>query len=156
MKDKLFWAKVKNGPGGCWVWTGYRQWFGHGALTRTADGKPRTVLAHRHAWTLLKGPIPADKCLLHTCDNPPCVNPDHLYIGDRIDNAADRLSRGRAAKGEKLGRLTEADVLEIRRLKGKVRAGDLAVRFGVSRTHVYAIQHRGCWKHLSHIGDNCS
>jgi hypothetical protein len=87
-EQEHFWAKVdKEAAGGCWVYTGYRQKFGHGWT--------RYGLAHRFAWTLLRGPIPQDKCLLHSCDNPPCVNPEHLFIGDRVSNMKDKCAKGR-------------------------------------------------------------
>jgi hypothetical protein len=119
----LFWEKVnKAAPNGCWEWTGYRQKFGHGSLARTEPGqKPKYVLAHRHAWELLVGPIPEGACLLHKCDNPPCVNPDHCYIGDRLANARDKIARGRHAVGEatKCAVLNDEKVRLIRKLRAE-------------------------------------
>lgn len=152
MSDKFFWAKVDKGPHpkGCWVWKGYCQAFGHGAIQRVVDGKPKTILAHRRSWTLLVGPLPARACLLHHCDNPPCVNPEHLYIGTRQDNMRDKVDRNRTHKGQDsaLSKLTDAQVLEIRRLRGVVVASELAKRFGVSQNYIYQIQRREVWKHL--------
>jgi len=147
-----FWQKVdKNGPNGCWVWTGYRQRFGHGWLGRRG-------LAHRHAWELLKGPLPADKCLLHKCDNPPCVNPAHLYLGDRADNARDSVSKDRHARGERNRRnkLTEAQVIEIKqkfRKEGthqgaRSNAKELAAEYGVGDGAITAIVYGRYWKHV--------
>lgn len=111
-----FWAKVNKGPHptGCWVWTGYRQKFGYGWLCR---GHSAGVLAHRYSWQLLVGTIPKDKFILHHCDNPPCVNPAHLYVGSFQENASDMAARGRSTKGERSWRakLTEAQVTEILR-----------------------------------------
>jgi hypothetical protein len=95
--DGRFWEKVnKDGPGGCWLWTGYTQRFGHGTMGR-GDGKGgvKTILAHRYSWEIANGPIPAGMCLLHKCDVPACVNPEHLFIGDRIINAKDKMAKGR-------------------------------------------------------------
>ena len=115
---EVFWSRVNKGaPNGCWEWTGYRQKFGHGSLARvTGHVKPEYILAHRYAWELLVGPIPAGACLLHKCDNPPCVNPDHCYVGDRFDNARDKIERGRHALGE----ATKSNVLnpdKVRRIR---------------------------------------
>jgi len=59
----------------------------------------RTVLAHRHAWELANGLVPEGLCVLHRCDNPPCINPDHLFLGTRADNNADRDAKGRSKRG---------------------------------------------------------
>jgi hypothetical protein len=87
----LFWDQVR-GFGDCWVWTGYRQPNGYG-LVRGYTFTER--YAHRLSWTMANGPIPAGMWVLHHCDNPPCINPDHLYLGTGIDNARDRERRGR-------------------------------------------------------------
>lgn len=140
-----FWKRVdKSSPTGCWVWQGYCQKFGHGWLGS------RFGLAHRFAWSLLRGPLDAKACLLHHCDNPPCVNPEHLYVGDRQDNMRDKVARNRIQKGQDSpkARLTDADVLEIRRLRYEVGAAELAKRFGVTMNYVYQIQRREAWKHL--------
>lgn len=94
MSNERFWKRVdKSGPNGCWQWLGYRQKFGHGWLGS------RYGLAHRYAWKFLVGPLADAECLLHHCDNPPCVNPSHLYIGTRADNARDKMMRGRVYRG---------------------------------------------------------
>lgn len=158
--DDRFWARVdKSAANGCWVWTGYRQKFGHGSLGRSGKGDKRTyVLAHRHAWELLRGPIPPGKCLLHHCDNPPCVNPEHLYLGDRATNNMDKVRRNRQARGETArSRLTEAQVLEIlrnppkfgRRWSGGSEVPACAMRYGVEPGAIYAILAGRSWKHLS-------
>lgn len=118
--EMRFWGRVDKGPHpkGCWEWQGYRQKFGHGNIGYlTPDGKRRYVLAHRQAWLYTKGPIPDGKWVCHHCDNPPCCNPDHLYIGVRADNVRDIYVRERDAR-----RLSRETVLAIR--------ADLAVETG--------------------------
>jgi hypothetical protein len=138
-----FWSKVdKGGAGGCWLYTGYRQKFGHGWTTYG--------LAHRFSWELLVGPVPEGKFVLHKCDVPACVNPEHLYIGVRDDNARDMFQRGRSARGERshTAKLTDKDVMEIRRLKGKFTAEELGARYGVTASNIYHVQSGVVWKHL--------
>lgn len=140
-----FWKRVdKSEPSGCWTWQGYCQRFGHGWLGS------RFGLAHRFAWKLLRGPLADDVCLLHHCDNPPCVNPDHLYIGDRKDNMRDKVARGRVQKGQDsaLARLKDEDVREIRRLKAEKTAGEVGAMFGITASHIFHIWARRAWKHL--------
>lgn len=92
-----FWEKTSRGPS-CWEWTGHRNNTGYGTLmVRTDRWRPKG--AHRIAWELTYGPIPAGLWVLHQCDNPPCVRPDHLYVGTPRDNMADRRDRGRAPMG---------------------------------------------------------
>lgn len=87
-----FWAKVnKHTLSGCWEWTGARLKFGHGIFW-TGD---RKVVAHRWAYEDAKGPIPPGLIACHHCDNPPCVNPEHIFIGTHKDNSQDAIKKGR-------------------------------------------------------------
>lgn len=86
--DRNFWDHVsKSHEHGCWTWTGPTIKKGYGRWGR--------VLAHRFSWSLANGPIPDGKWVLHHCDNPPCVNPAHLYIGTVVENVRDMVARGR-------------------------------------------------------------
>ena len=91
----LFWSKVAKQPGdGCWLWTG-KPGNGNGGYGRTQVAPRRTELAHRVSYVIAFGPIEADDCVLHHCDTPLCVRPEHLFKGDRGDNARDMASKGR-------------------------------------------------------------
>lgn len=92
----LFRSKVEKAPGGaCWLWKGKaaKQNGGYGRA-QLAAGK--TVLAHRLAYVIAYGPLAPGECILHSCDTPLCVRPDHLFKGDRGDNARDMANKGRA------------------------------------------------------------
>jgi hypothetical protein len=88
-----FWSKVEKGPG-CWLWKNAKDHFGYGRfqLGRRGDG---LVKAHRLSWFLAFGEIPSGMWVLHQCDVPACVRPDHLKLGNRDDNAEDMVRRGR-------------------------------------------------------------
>lgn len=86
--QRNFWDfVVKTHERGCWTWTTPRRQQGYGMWGRT--------LAHRYSWALANGPIPEGLWVLHHCDNPPCVNPTHLYLGTVVENVQDMVARGR-------------------------------------------------------------
>lgn len=96
--EERFWEKVIK-TNTCWIWTGGkvagygRMWIG----SRT-DGSRRSIYTHQLSFQLHKGIIPSGMFVLHTCDNPPCVNPEHLYLGDALQNGADMRNRERSPK----------------------------------------------------------
>ena len=94
-----FWSKVEKTPT-CWNWTASKRAKGYGAFV-WADESGAIIQgrAHRFSWEIINGPIPAGLCILHRCDNPRCVNPEHLFIGTKADNNADMLAKGRRVKG---------------------------------------------------------
>lgn len=93
---KRFWAKVRK-TDGCWEWTGSRDRKGYGRLSigSRLDGSKRPHGAHRIAWVLARGSIPNGLSVLHHCDNPRCVRPDHLWLGTIADNNRDMFAKGR-------------------------------------------------------------
>jgi HNH endonuclease len=160
--SERFWSKVdrSGGPDACWPWLKHRNPKGYG---QAWDGRS-LQLAHRVAWELVNGPIPDGLSALHRCDNPPCCNPAHIFLGTQADNIADaarkeRLAHGgqngshthpeRRARGEGNGaaRLTDDQVAEIRRryAAGGVTQRVLAREFGISPSHVCNLI-RGRWR----------
>jgi excisionase family DNA binding protein len=131
----------------CWLWQGYTDKAGYG--TFWVDGKK--VRAHRFAYELAWGPIPAGLCVMHRCDRPTCVNPNCLSVASNAENSADMTSKGRQARGTKHGRtvLTEAQVREIRTLPGTLK--EIGERFGISREQVSHIKSRKRWGWLPDI-----
>ncbi len=136
---------------GCWEWTGHIGSNGYGQIK--AFG--RMVSAHVFAFTLYKGPVPDNLQVLHSCDNPSCVNPHHLFLGSHADNVSDKCKKGRGRFRPHLGskngcsKLTEEQVKEIRELKGRVIQTVMAERYGVSQALISLILLKKGWKHVS-------
>ncbi len=138
-----FWSKVKRGPE-CWEWqAGCSN--GYGKLRF----KGLSYRAHRVSYAM-GHEIPEGLCVLHTCDNPPCVRPSHLFLGTQADNAADRVNKGRqaGAPGTYNGRakLTEGQVKAIR-CDSRTQRG-IAKAYGISHAQVGNIKQRKCWRHI--------
>ena len=133
-RSKVDWTPNATG---CGFWTAslFREGYGRFKL----DGRSRG--AHRVAWELEHGPIPAGMRVLHRCDNPPCVNLEHLFLGTQGDNMRDM-----AAKGRQRAKLTDAQVFEIRASTDVHRA--IASRYGISRALVSYIRTGTRWAHL--------
>ncbi len=130
------------------MWTGFRFPKGYGCFW---IGKGETTKAHRIAWMIVNGKIPNGLCVLHKCDNPPCVRPSHLFLGTVADNNADMKAKGRQVCGESVVgvKLTESDVRSIRRLSGKFTQVEIAFLFGICERQVRRIEKRKRWKHVS-------
>lgn len=144
----IFWNKVQK-TDGCWIWRGSLHDWGYGHLRH--GGKD--FKAHRVAWALINGPIPEGMEVLHSCDNPPCVNPSHLFLGTQQDNIDDMMQKGHytrhAAFGEANGssKLTETQVSEILQAKGQT-SSILASKYAVSPSLIKQIRRREIWKSL--------
>ena len=144
-----FWAKV-NKTKTCWIWTGYKARNGYGCFGLSAHVGPQK--AHRVSWMLEHGEVPDDLCVLHKCDNPSCVRPDHLFLGTLKDNSQDMVRKGRdRSQGSKNPRskLNEEDVIEIRRLSKLGKTGyKLAKCYGISPASISLIINRKNWLHI--------
>lgn len=145
--SERFWQKVVRGKDDeCWPWTG-TSYGGYGKLT----SEQRVQWAHRVSWELANGPVPPGLFVCHRCDNPPCVNPGHLFLGTNQDNMDDMQSKGREARGERMGsaKLTDSDVIDIRTLRGLVKSNaELASWYGIKTKTVGQILRRETWTHL--------
>lgn len=153
-----FWPKVAKGePDECWLWTAYLEpaW-GYG-IFRMYPGQ-QMWKAHRAAWVLERGPIPDGLIVCHHCDNPPCVNPAHLFVGTWQDNVDDRVAKNRSGRtgpgrGEAAPNvtLTEVQVREIRRryAAGGVSQSALGAEYGVGQTQVGRIVRGTRWAHVA-------
>lgn len=93
--EQRFWAKVKKADG-CWLWTGAGSRKGEHGRIGIGGRSEGIALAHRLSWELHHGPVPDGFCVCHRCDNPPCVNPAHLFLGTKGDNNRDMYAKGRA------------------------------------------------------------
>ena len=161
-----FWSKVempnadRKGPLGdsCWLWKGiirvgrYGKGLPYGRFKAKVDGKWSRLTAHHIAYELTHGPIPDEVFVLHECDNPICVNPDHLFLGTKADNNRDRAKKGRSARGENhpKSKLVPEQVLEIRRLNREEgwTHRKLATHFGVGKGSIQGILNGSHWSHL--------
>jgi hypothetical protein len=143
--EERFWKRVKKLKSGCWIWTGSRTPQGYGQFI--IERAKHAAYTHRASWTYTYGPIPEGVQVLHHCDNPPCVNPQHLFLGTHCDNLNDMSQKGRRHT-----KLTEAQVIEIRTLyvHGKRGSGysALSKKFGVTPKAVAAIVRRHFWTHI--------
>lgn len=143
--EERFWPKVQK-TDGCWEWIGARQGpNGYGNFYY--NGQAGT--AHRYSYQLHYGPIPDGLQVLHTCDNRPCVRPDHLFAGSHVDNMRDMLRKGREANGERSGSRKITAVI-ARAIWACHATGepldDIAARYGVSVTTVSVIGNGKTWK----------
>jgi HNH endonuclease len=133
---------------GCWEWIGTRNPAGYGVLNVRESAR----LAHRIAYTLAYGQIPEGLHVMHRCDNPGCVRPDHLSVGTIADNNADMDAKGRRRSNPPKGstnpnaKLTEASVRAIRR--SSVMGVVLARKYGVSQTIISAVRRGLTWRHV--------
>ena len=143
-----FWRKVDiSKSDDCWEWQG-RIVGGYGHYV----GLPGSVGVHRISYTYFNGPIPIGLCVLHECDNPRCVRPDHLWLGTKTDNARDRDQKGRKAVGERINRakLTADQVIDIRKsyAEGGVTTRGLGLQYGIDHAAIWRIIVRQRWAHV--------
>lgn len=155
-REDRFWAKVqKSSPDQCWLWTGSRY---SDAPTKCygifATGKGLSDRAHRIAYELTYGRVPSDYVVMHTCDNPACVNPQHLRVGTQRENMTDMRNKNRqyVCRGTEVTRakLTEKDVWDIRVSHANgATFKSLARKYGLSPQGITEACRTG-WKHVPH------
>lgn len=148
---------------GCWTWKGAKNLKGYGHLWV----KGKNIGAHRISYMLYKGDIPNGMVICHRCDNPTCVNPDHLFLGTQKDNISDRDQKGHTAKGDRSGKktkperiargenngstkLTTHDVLTIRDLWDRRKFSQRAIgrMYDIHHDTVWRIVNRKNWDHV--------
>lgn len=137
----------------CWLWQGRLVGKGYGSIGLGGAGA-KQKLVHRLSYEIHKGQIPEGMVVMHKCDNPRCVNPDHLEAGTQSQNIKDAFARGRkmnlpsGVKGEACGasKLMEADVLNIR--ESKLSFSKLAAAYGVNKSTIERIKYRKTWRHI--------
>ena len=146
--QERFWKQIILGRAEtCWDWIGCVLESGYGQIKIDYTN----YRAHRIAYYLVYGIDPGNQYVCHTCDNPKCCNPKHLFLGEPLDNSTDMVTKGRSSrqKGEKHGKakLTEIQVRLIR--KSNETPTRLAPRFGVSPSLISQIRHHRIWKHIN-------
>lgn len=162
-KDRTFWPnateaekkeRIKNHytkkvikKRGCWGWRGSLDKNGYPQI----GAGSKKLKGHRISYEIHKGEIPKGRQVCHTCDNPTCTNPDHLWLGSIKENNEDRIIKGRCSKGEERpnAKLKDCDIREIRKmLKIGVSKAALARKYKISYTTVYLIEKKKTWRHV--------
>jgi len=142
LSDKeRFFKHIDKQKDGCWVWTGHRTSDGYGCFR--VNQKP--TRANRASYVMFNGVLSQKEVVRHTCDNPLCVNPDHLLKGTHADNVNDKVMRNRAPSI-----LNQSQVLEIKELliKNDIPISEIAAIYGVKSNTIYDIKNNKTWKHI--------
>lgn len=149
--EEAFYSRInfKLSSDCCWIWPGAKDRGNYGRLRF----KSKDYTAHRASWIVHFGNIEENMLVCHKCDNPPCVNPEHLFLGTPKDNNDDKIKKGRQAifKGEENGcsKLTANEVKEIIAWsKSGIKASIIAHNFNISKLYVYSLVSKVTWKHL--------
>ena len=148
-RERLF-GYAEQVPSECWEWTRFRTKDGYGHMRY----KGRMVESHRLALMLTDRPIPDGHEVMHLCDNPPCINPDHLTTGTHAENVADMVAKGRRAvmrgTSNPRARVTDADVIEMRRLyaEGGGTQAQIGAMFGLGKSQAHNVISGRQWAHV--------
>lgn len=150
--ETRFWQKVdKDGPiiyglDNCWIWSGCKLVSGYGVIQLNK----KKIYAHRCSYEMNFGPIPIGIHVCHKCDNPLCVRPSHLFLGNFSENMRDKVSKGRQSKGSgrPLAKLTDSIIRDIRERYINGNGGLLAKEFGVTQSTISKIVTKETWKHV--------
>lgn len=142
--EKRFWGNVQK-TDTCWNWTGLKNSSGYGKFFIGSY-----MFCHRVSYLLHNGYLPADLCVCHSCDNPACVNPTHLWLGTHKQNALDKAQKNRAyrAVGSQnvKAKLSEKDAIKIR--NSAKPAAFLAKKYGIGKLAIQRLLRRVTWKHI--------
>ncbi len=134
---------IKGAINECWLWGAYITPYGYGQ-TRIGGRGSKAILAHRLSWMVNVGEIPAGMHVLHKCDNPPCCNPNHLFIGTNLDNIIDRVSKNRSNRWIKDAprekhpstKILKDELNQMLKMReNKIKVVDIAKQFNISKEH---------------------
>jgi len=143
LREKLAAGFIPGGQKDCWEWVGKKDKDGYGCT----NYKTRNLRAHRAAWMVNKGAIPKGICVCHSCDNPSCVNPSHLFLGTVAENNRDRDMKGRMGRGN--SRFYKDDVIKMRSLHLEGESySEIGRIFGTSATTVRRVVLKITWKRV--------
>lgn len=131
----------------CWEWIGHKDSDGYGSITF----KYKTIKSHRESYKIFNGEIPKNLSVLHRCDNPSCINPDHLFLGNQSDNHKDMVSKKRHGFGERNG-MSKLTTAQARKVKNMLKFGFKATEISKKLNLTYSSVQKICkgirWKHI--------
>lgn len=145
-----FWSKVLKTET-CWLWQAGLNSNGYGRFqyfnrTHRRGSRGRDLYAHRVSWMLTHGELPDTMKVLHRCDTPACVRPDHLFLGTQADNVADCISKSRKTKPPIVSNLTADNIRDIRSDPRKHHI--IGADYGLKRMAIFDIKHKKTWSHI--------